>query len=62
MAYYRDAEGKFGPEKDDFKDIFEEYDSSCPEAPCDFFCPECRYMLQCEAYTDIKESWESFYV
>jgi hypothetical protein len=62
MAYYRDPDGKFGPENDLFLDIFLEFDFICMYDGCNYFCPECRNMLKCEAYQETKEAWETFYM
>ncbi len=66
MAYYRDCTGKFkkdSSDSDKYLDIFEEFDFSCIHYDeCDFFCPECRNMLRCEAYGEVKEAWETFYM
>lgn len=62
MAYYRHLEGIYGPDTEEYLEIFQEYDFSCDDIGCDFFCPECRYMLNCETYREVKESWESFYI
>jgi hypothetical protein len=29
---------------------------------CDGFCPECKEMIKCEAYNELKEEWDSFYM
>ncbi|MBI5408488.1 MAG: hypothetical protein HZA14_03890 [Nitrospirae bacterium] len=37
---------------------FDYIDHNC----CDGFCPDCGRMLNCEAYEELKEEWEGFYV
>lgn len=65
MAYYMDLTGKFRQNADDpdkFLDVFAEFDFMRIDDDCNFFCPECRNILQCEAYREIKDEWESFYM
>ena len=72
MAYYRYSTGKFMQSPDDleikpyradrFIDIFGEFNFTHIDSECNFFCPECREMLKCQAYKEIKCVWESFYM
>ena len=62
MAYYRDSEGKFGPDSEQYVEIFSEYDFDCSIDGCDFFCPECRDITKCRTYEEIKDEWETFYM
>ncbi len=62
MAYYREEADKYKEEHDKFLDIFAEFDFMCMNDGCNFFCPECRNILKCEAYKETKEAWESFYM
>ncbi len=61
MAYYRDLFRGSDLEPDRFKDVFAEFDFTCIDEECNFFCPECRNMLKCSAYIEFKDEWESFY-
>ncbi len=61
MAYYRDISGGNGTESDQFIEIFGEFNFTCFDSECNFFCPECREMLECSAYTEFIDEWESFY-
>lgn len=72
MAYYRDPAGKCRQHSDGvetkpyrtdrFIDVFGEFDFTHIDSECNFFCPECRDMLKCRAYKEIKCVWESFYM
>jgi hypothetical protein len=65
MAYYRDKTGKFRQLSDNpnkYIDVFGEFDFICDDDECNFFCPDCRNMMKCEAYEEIKDEWESFYM
>lgn len=65
MAYYRDLAGGFGNEligPEEYLDVFGEFDFICIDEECTFFCPECRNMLQCETYREVKEAWETLYM
>lgn len=62
MAYYKDRSGKTDPQHDQFNEIFEEFDFTCFDDDCDFFCPECRNILSCSVYVEFKDEWEMFYV
>lgn len=70
MASYQDFSGKY-------TGIFSEF-SLCPQQPlrsaampfsgcyddddCNGFCPECSEIIRCEAYEELKEEWDSFYM
>ncbi len=62
MAYYRDSESKFGPDSEQYVEIFSEYDFDSSIDGCDFFCPECRDITKCRTYEEIKDEWETFYM
>jgi len=62
MAYYRKNFGNDEKKFDEFKDIFAEFDYGYSDPGCDFFCPECRNIRKCEAYAEVEEAWESFYM
>jgi hypothetical protein len=61
MAYYRDTSGKIDLEAEQFIEIFGEFNFTCPDDECNFFCPECRNMLNCATYSEFGQEWESFY-
>ena len=61
MAYYRDASRDIDIESDQFIEIFGEFNFTCYDNECNFFCPECRNMLKCAAYIEFRQDWESFY-
>ncbi len=63
-AYFKDTVEKFeqyfnDPEK--FHKIFTELGFAYVDDGCDGFCPECKQMLKCEAYKEMKDGWEKFY-
>lgn len=62
MAYHRDLDGSFGPESEEYLEIFSEFDFECSIDGCDFFCPECRDITKCRTYEEIKDEWETFYM
>ena len=61
MAYYRVVSANTGLEHEQFAEIFQEFDFTCFKDECNFFCPECRNMLKCSAYSEFRDEWESFY-
>jgi len=70
MASYQDFSDKYSS-------IFAEF-SLCPQKDlqraampfsdcdddddCNGFCPECSQMIRCEAYEELKDEWDSFYM
>jgi len=69
MASYQDYSGKYSS-------IFGEF-SLCPQQnlrsaaslfgcddddDCNGFCPECSQIFRCEAYEELKDEWDSFYM
>lgn len=62
MAYHRYDSVNSKHKKEEFHEIFAEFDFGYIDSGCNFFCPECRDILKCEAYKEIGESWESFYM
>jgi len=62
MAYYRNNPGGPDNESEQFCEIFAEFDFGYDDHECNFFCPECRNILKCEAYREVRESWDSFYM
>lgn len=62
MAYHRSGPVNSRSENDDFYDVFAEFDFGYVDYGCNFFCPECRNMLKCDAYKEVGKSWESFYM
>lgn len=65
MAYHRplkrtDCEHQSAPEK--YNEIFSEFDFLSVDDNCDFFCPGCRRIMECMAYEEVKDGWESFYM
>jgi hypothetical protein len=59
MAYYRNVSAE--SDQDQYDVIFQEFDFACMDSECDYFCPECRNMLNCAVYDDVKQGWDSFY-
>ncbi len=62
MAYYKYNPGQLKEEVDKYQNVFEEFDFGYIEQGCDFFCPECRDIMKCEAFSEVKEAWELFYM
>lgn len=62
MAYYCRPEQDFPQEPDQFAGVFSEFDYEQLDDDCDYFCPDCRRMLECVTYSEIKSGWESFYM
>lgn len=65
MAYHRPSQeggSACDPAHDEYFDIFSEFDFSTVDMHCDFFCPECRRMMDCMTYKEVKDGWESFYM
>ena len=62
MAYYRSNLKGFDRPADPFEAIFSEFDFSCIDDGCNYFCPECRQIHECKAYKEIQEVWRSFYM
>jgi hypothetical protein len=62
MAYHRDSGGKFEPGCEQFLEIFSDFDFENIDDGCNFFCPECRDILKCRTYEEIKDEWETFYM
>lgn len=62
MAFYRLSGNKFYKEAESLTEIFSEFDFEESADDCDFFCPECRNMLNCVTYKEIKTEWDSIYM
>ncbi len=61
MAYYRDPVAVSGAASDQYLDVFAEFDFSCSDDSCDFFCPDCRNISRCSMYSEVMADWEWFY-
>ena len=62
MAYYKYNPGKSNIENEKYQDVFAEFDFGYADDGCDFFCPECRNIMKCEAFKEVREAWELFYM
>lgn len=62
MAYYRNEDGRFGYVTESYLEVFGEFDFVSDDRECDFFCPECRYILECKRYQETKDEWELLYM
>ncbi len=62
MAYYRYNPKKKNDITDEYLEVFEEFDFGFVDYGCNFFCPECRNMMKCEAFSEVHEEWDSFYM
>lgn len=63
-AHFRDRIEKFERYSNDrelLHRIFNGHGFSCADDGCDGFCPECRRMLKCKVYEEIKSEWEWIY-
>lgn len=70
MASFKDFTGKYTSEYGDLG-IVPQRKKLSMEAPgyfcddddgCDGFCPECSRMIRCDAYNELKDEWDSFYM
>ena len=65
MAYHRpseDSDSTLHPARDQYIDIFSEFDFLSVDNSCDFFCPGCSRIMECMDYEEVKDGWESFYM
>ncbi len=62
MAYYRYNPGNNKVMTEKYLDVFAEFDFGYVDYDCNFFCPECRNILKCEAFSEVREDWEYIYM
>ena len=68
MASYEDLTGRYSSIFDGFdilpgqNEFFMGMSNSSCEDDCDGFCPECTQMKICDAYKELKDEWDSFYM
>jgi hypothetical protein len=65
MGYHRpsgESESTLQSATDKYIDIFSEFDFLSVDDSCDFFCPGCSRIMECVAYEEVKDGWESFYM
>jgi hypothetical protein len=65
MGYHRpseESESTLQSATDKYIEIFSEFDFLSVDNSCDFFCPGCSRIMECVAYEEVKDGWESFYM
>ncbi len=70
MASFKDFTGKYPSEYSDLgivpqqkKSSMDVFGYNCDDDDgCDGFCPECMLMVKCDAYQELKDEWDSFYM
>ncbi len=70
MASFKDFTGKYPSEYSELgivpqqeKVSIEASGSKCyDDEDCNGFCPECDQMVRCDAYKELKDEWDSFYM
>lgn len=54
---------EYAPDAEQLRKICSEHGLSYVDhTSCDGFCPECGQMFNCEAYEEIKDEWDGFYI
>lgn len=62
MGCSKDLTGKIREYIINPEEVFKELGFKYVCDDCDGFCPECKEIMKCVAYKEMKDAWEIFYM